>query len=273
MSVDAALRQAEGVARDDAWINPEISRTEARWAVGDGVPELAAPRWLAHRSYLLWHYLSEGRPVVSGHAQISPAVLDRFAPKTPFVTVLRDPVDRWISYFEACRLGSIDPNIVPNSLSALTPGEQLEEVLASPTGRYIGSMAAIYLGGHRPYTDDDPHDSVERSLDNLKRFAVVGFVSDWAGFIDSCRDTLQLQVTIPHLNSTDELKSESNRGADELFTAEVRSRIATLCDADIEIYREAQRLFDRQADQAATPGSVAGVSREPVNESTTSTTP
>jgi hypothetical protein len=241
-SVDAALRDALGVAPLDGWINPQISRTEARFALGGGVPELAVPRWLEHRAYLLWHYLSEGRPFVSGHGPVSGYVLDRFADRTPFLTVLRDPVERWISYYRSSLSSSDDPNVVPNRLSALSPEEQLEKVLTSASGAYIGSFVATYLGGHRPYSDDDPCDAIEPALDALARFAVVGFTSDWGGFVETCKEALGLDVKIPHLNRTEEYERSSGSDIDALFTVDVRDRIASLCEADIAIYREARRL-------------------------------
>ncbi len=242
MSVDRALRSALGVTGRDGWIDPRISRDSARGHLGEGVPEQAVPRMLVLRRYLLAHYLTEGRRVVSGHGPVSEWILDRFAGRTPFVTLLRHPVERWISYYTASRLASEDPNIRPNRLSGLPLARELDETLRSPTGAYIASLGAIYLGGHVPYGDEDPLDAVEGAVASLRRFAVVGFSADWADFARQCRRHLGIAVRVPHLNATSSYgQTRLQASLSSLFTPEVRERITHLCRADLAIYKAARQ--------------------------------
>jgi len=248
-SVDQALRAAAGVYDTHGWINPSISRAEAAVSLPPGVPELAAERWNQFRTYLLWHYLSEGLPVVSGHAPINPAILDRFADAVPFVTVLRDPVARWISYYRYSRRTSDDPNIVPNRLSTRSPKDELEAVLGSPVGALLGSTFATFFGGHRVTTGVDPMAAVEPALAALARFSVIGDTSDLEGFGRDCRRVLGLQMDLLHLNRTDEYtpidRTADGDAAEVEFGPEVRERIAGLCVADLEIYAEVGRRLGR----------------------------
>jgi len=165
---------------------------------------------------------------VSGHVYANPAVVKGFA-DWKFLTVLRNPVDRFVSEYVYNRYKSRD---------WLKVADDFEDFLASDRARSSGSLLARYFSGmDSARIASDPDRAVEASLANLQSFASVGFMDDLQGWMNRLEPVLGARPKMPFLN-----KSPRPALYEEIEASpDLSARVASLCEIDSRIYEEAVR--------------------------------
>lgn len=105
-------------------IDPIRVRKAAELILGADDPDAFFTAYPALQQYLLAYILKEGYSVVSGHLPAGTSLLEEFTHAHTFMTVLRDPVDRWISHYIFNKLTNDDPLVQPTrgSMSAKVKG-------------------------------------------------------------------------------------------------------------------------------------------------------
>lgn len=155
---------------------------------------------------------------ISGHFQYSNVAHEAFQDRWHFVTVLRDPVKRWLSHY---RYNSARSRI------------------SLPIEEFIETRQAQSFG--RAFVDEITEDLDKDALDidqlipialaRYRKFSVLGTIEDTPGFARRFEQKFGRKLCIPHLNRTPE-----QRGS-EGMTETIRERITELCAPDIRLHR------------------------------------
>lgn len=175
------------------------------------------------REEILAYGLSMSRYKFVSGRPCRPRLVEEFHKSWDFVTVLRNPVDRWISeyIYNTYKAHSWAKNTLP-----------IKEYIRSEKGRSTGmsyllhfsNMSEKFTGNVEPY--------IKEALDNLSRFAVVGIAEDMDNFVRQFEACFGRRLRIPRKNSSPrgELKQQIKK--DKVLMA----RIEELCEADRELY-------------------------------------
>jgi len=181
---------------------------------------------LTMRENLLLYFLSrQCTRYVAGHFAFSDIAYREFRDKFAFVTVLRDPVKRWISsYFynqykdERFRLG-VD----------------VKGYLNTEFGRSQGYESVKFLGGADQAGDYTSKHAIERAKRNLDKFDIVGCLEHLDIFQRKFEESFSRKLRIGHKRTSP--KSVSYRRA--VITDEIEQEIREVCRPDYEVYNYA----------------------------------
>jgi hypothetical protein len=174
--------------------------------------------------YLLLYHIQKDIQCIVGHIPFSEIAYRNFGDKYAMFTLLRDPVDRWLSEFYYRKHHKIGD-------SAL----ELEEYLCSPFGKAQGTQYVLYLGGRSNGNDHRSPEAVNRAKRNLENMAVVGFLDDMRDFVDRFQSRFGIRLDIDKKNVT-----PVNRG-EVSISKSIRDQIENICESDCEIYHHAKQ--------------------------------
>jgi len=153
VSLNRALSRAFG-PHNLAALDPTAGRRAA---------ELLGEPYEEYRSSLLWYYMSmQGVNVVTGHFSWSDEVYNRFCEEWTYVTLLRDPVSRWLSHYFYNRYGGGEYCAIE---------QDLLDFLGSRRARKMGTLYTRRLSDSHAENLDQ---RVEQAKSNLKKFDIIG---------------------------------------------------------------------------------------------------
>ena len=230
-SVEAALRPHYRLSRK--LIDPEISFEAAAKELGltadDSNRHHILQRASEMRRTLLHFHLAQGVKCLTGHAPLGPRTIQAFAPSHDFVTLLRDPVERFKSHLAYNLNGGGGHGGI---------NEGLDEFLRRPRARTMGALYVKYFSGESMEADFSDSRLIEAAKENLSQMAVIGFVEDMDNFADDLTCLTTHRVEIGRYNPTEAGKKQSLRFSDEQL-----ARIEFLCTPDRAIYDWAREKF------------------------------
>jgi hypothetical protein len=197
--------------------------------------------FFAMREVLLLYFLGMARTkFVSGHFAFSQLAYETFGEKYAFVTMLRDPVKRWLSGYFYSRYGESDHRRTQLDL---------ESYLESPRASAGGTILVKFLGGPDPGGDYTSRAAIERAKENLHKFRVVGLIEHEQDFLDRFEEAFGRRLKLPRLNQSP--RSESSRRSE--VTPAILERLQSICRPDAEVYEYARDNFLRVRSAAAVP--------------------
>ena len=167
---------------------------------------------------------------ISGHVPFSCAAANTFGDQWQFITILREPISRFMSEYFYNRF---------KTSQYFRIEEDLEAYLDTADARRTSTQLTNFLTGRRDEYATPTAEEVESAIDNLRRFAVVGFLEDMERFADDMAARFGRRPAIPHTNRNPAPEGARKREIDPML----RERIAELSAADVEIYRRAQQMF------------------------------
>lgn len=195
-------------------------------AEGSAIAATLSNRSVREFRLLLLYYVleSQQRGYVGGHFGFSSCVHEAFKSRWHFVTVLRDPVERWVSSYFYNRYKV-------SSHCSVDVG--LEEFVESVEGRAEGCMYARLLSDG--VVGASLTTQVQEAIDNLARFTVVGITEDLPRFQREVLSVFGAKIKLGIENRSPVEKSQQR----QMLTPELREKIVRLCEPDLEIYRQA----------------------------------
>jgi hypothetical protein len=179
---------------------------------------------LDFREQMLLYWLFEDIRCVALHVRFSIPAYERFHGRYKFITILREPVSRFIShYFWSYNKPNAHANIEYD----------LHTFLDTDRARRLGATYVEFFSGLPKEADILTPEAAEAAVSNLRKFDVVGRLDDLKGFEQSIKRELGVRIKVGHHNKTP--RPESRRK--ELVTTELRERIVDLCSPDLAVWK------------------------------------
>ncbi|MEO8548280.1 MAG: sulfotransferase family 2 domain-containing protein [Sphingomicrobium sp.] len=181
------------------------------------------------REMMLLYMLYSHTRCVSAHIPFSDAAYEEFADRYLFVTILRDPVDRFISNYYWSHKHPKGLNYIP---------EPFEEFVLSERARLSGSTYVRYFCGEPGQEFSAKH--VDAAIRNLHRMNCVGFLDEVGRFEAALQTLTGRPLKIGRENV-------GNTGAkrDAILSGALRDRVLEACSLDREIWNAIQDLRNR----------------------------
>lgn len=167
---------------------------------------------------------------ISGHIPFSEIAYRKFANQFAYVTVLRDPVERWISEYSFHKFKK-------SAHQKDTASMDIDAYLESARGKAQGGQYVLFLGGRINGGDYGSRGALRRAVENLQKFAVVGCVEDLGGFAERFYERFGAKLDVGRRNINPKPADWETR----IITADVRRRIENICERDCEIYHHLQQ--------------------------------
>lgn len=174
------------------------------------------------REQMLLYNMFEDVHGISLHVRFSDIAYARFNESYKFVTILREPVSRFISHFHWSH-GK------PEAHARIE--EDFEAFLDTERARRIGATYVEYFCGLPKEESITSDAAIAAAIANLGKFSVVGNLGDLGGFERDIRRALKVRVRIGHENAR-----KKSGGRKELDDPALRARVEALCAPDIAVW-------------------------------------
>lgn len=220
-SVGMAIKNSFGY-----WAN--LQRKGLKWINTGGSNEasdLTSIPIKEFRQQLLIYYLCQKNSrFVTGHVTVNSKILETFSDQWNFVTILREPVERWYSqyYFNKDR----DKARSKTDLD-------MEAYLKSQAGKRSARTYSYYFSTDGP----DEEQNIEEAKANLSKFALVGFLEEISNFEKQYNNLFNANISIPHYN-----KNKTPRYQKEDVPPSIHEKVIEMCRTDTKIYEWALEL-------------------------------
>lgn len=195
-----------------------------------------------YRATLACERMDARYPFVSGHFFCSHEMLDAFQRDYRFLTILRNPRDRWISEFIYRKLRSLqsaDATGLTVDKVVKQSAVELEEILANTQrSRLRGSNLSIFVSAGYSKKELIHEFMAQEALSVLNRFDHVLKLSSIDELAEVLDDLIRVPIQIEHTRKSDDHEPLPglSRVLKELFTPEIREQIQTACQIDLELF-------------------------------------
>lgn len=184
------------------------------------------------RENLLLYFMSQNMNYISGHFSFTEISYRNFSGKYTFITVLRDPVKRWISLYFFNRY---------KKERHCKMEDDIKTFLQSEFGKSQGYEYVKFIGGIDNNRDYTSKQAIDRAKENLSKFDIVGSLENQEIFFNQIKNRFGVSIEIPQKNKNP--KSESF--IKSVITEEIKKNIKKICKPDLQIYKYALDRFVR----------------------------
>lgn len=196
---------------------------------------------LAYHLGLNWRF-------VSGHVAISTAILDGYQSQYDFVTVLRDPIQRFVSNYIYNKMTNTSHIMPPNALSQDNLIAEAQQILTSKRGWHMANTNTMFLTGRYPKDAADALAMQQEVAINLSKFSVVGFLDNLADFEQQCTALTGRNINIGQHNVTSRFEDEQQQIAkntlkDFFADKSTQQKLNKLCASELANFNNAQDKY------------------------------
>jgi len=167
------------------------------------------------------YFIEKDYFLVGGHVPFSSATYEKFKNNRYFITVLRDPVDRFLSEFSNNQHKSTYSGI----------NMSLKEFIDSEEAVNYGARYCEYFCGKTEY-NGPTGDMISYAIKNLSCFSVVGLMDNMHQFSFDLKAKIGVQAKFAKENVSKKSIKDKMSAVDSLTL----KKIQVLCAPDMEIY-------------------------------------
>ncbi|SLN64278.1 sulfotransferase family 2 domain-containing protein [Roseisalinus antarcticus] len=197
------------------------------------------------REQMLLYLMFEGVRGISLHVRFSEIAWERFETDYKFVTILRDPVDRFVSHYNWSREK-------PGAHARIE--EPFDAFLDTDRARRLGATYVEYFCGLPKEADITGSEAIARAGATLGRFDVVGSLSDLPAFTGALRRELGVRIRIGHENRA---RTSTAAVTARTLTPAQRERVEALCAPDIAVWQAARTCLSGPETRTSVPDPAA----------------
>jgi hypothetical protein len=197
----------------------QLAETPTRLAEGETRP----PGLSFRQEALLYALANPAVRLAMGHFELSPRALGDVGEGWRFVTVLRDPADRWFSHYYY--------NFGRHEKYGIH--EPLEAFVETPYAREMGRLYVRHFSCRFDLAPEDEAAATAEAIAAVGRFDVVGRTSDMAAFAEALKQRTGLACAFGRDNVGRTRKGSAS------VAPEIVERVRTLCAPDYAVYEAA----------------------------------
>jgi len=176
------------------------------------------------RQTILLYNLNRYVNWISGHICFSETAYKNFCNTYKFITVLREPITRYISNYNA---------LYANAHTQLS----LEDYIETYEGQMQGCVLGEYFSGMQSDADFRSKDAIKKAKHNLEKFDLIGFTDEMSTFGSNAKKLLGVHMHIGHENRAKKIINKPHENVKD----STLERIKSLCVSDVEIYNHAHK--------------------------------
>jgi hypothetical protein len=195
---------------------------------------LSEDLWEFRQRLLVYSLCCRKYRFVAGHFTCNKEILEAFRSEWDFITILRDPIERWLSNYFFDRHKE-DPHF-HTDLS-------IDEYMASDIGRLKGAEYVRFLTGVHDLERLHTRELIDDAIDCLGGFDVIGLLEHLddfsARFENRYRTPLALRKLNPNPVGPEEMEGQ--------VTPEIRRRLREVCMPDIALHESVARKLSPSA--------------------------
>jgi hypothetical protein len=249
ISIDLAMR--EQLAKPgEARFNREGAIEMSLATFGQGINDLdSIAQFSDHHAQqlngLLAYHLAQNWQYISGHVSTNQYIIKSFAQQYYFITVLREPVSRFISNYIYNKLTNSLPIMAPNNLNSDNLIAEVDHILAHRRGWQMANVMSMCITGRFAKDVADAQKIQSEFADNLAAYKVVGFLDNLDSFSKQIKQLSNKQINIGNHNTTDSFLDEKKQHVKSTLQnyfnePNIKVQLEHLCRFDIENYQRAK---------------------------------
>ncbi len=197
---------------------------------------------------LLAYHLTQNWQYISGHVSTNQHIIENFAQQYHFITVLREPVSRFISNYIYNKLTNSLPIMAPNNLNSDNLIAEVGHILAHRRGWQMANVMSMCITGRFAKDAADAQKIQSEFADNLAAYKVVGFLDNLDSFSKQIKQLSNKQINIGNHNTTDSFLDEKKQHVKSTLQnyfnePNVKAQLEHLCRFDIENYQRAKEKY------------------------------
>lgn len=225
-SVARALRRR--YLTSQATVKPEPSFQAFRAFTGRSDTERLLVDVLDLRKQMMLYLMFDDVRCISLHVPFSDVAWRTFQDRYKFITILREPVARFLSHYNWSR-GR------PGAHAHIA--EDFDSFLASERAWRMGAEFVETFADLPNDADPRAPAAVDAAIANLRKLDVVGRLDDLTGFAEALRRELGIGIRIGHENKA---RGRADLVRDTALTPAQQDRVHAICAPDIAVW---QALF------------------------------
>lgn len=205
----------------------------ARFVLDAGASKRAAETKsgdLVDERFALLHYALNSRAkFVSGHFSIDENILNGYIEHWHFITLMRDPVEKWISNFFFNKFN-------PDTAHAWKINEDIEGYLKTDRAKKDGCDYVSQVLGMSHDEINTSDEAINKAISLFKRFSVIGFIDEMTKFERQFEHYFGVPLTLKSENASP-VRNEKKKALSE----DILNEIKVLCEPNIRVYDALKR--------------------------------
>jgi hypothetical protein len=177
------------------------------------------------RKQMMLYLLYDDVRCVSLHVPFSSVAHREFADRYKFITILREPVSRFISHYNWSSRRPGSHAYISEDFDTFLNTERASRLGAE----YIEMFSDFPIGA-----DLRAQEAISAAIANLRKFDVVGRLDDLSAFSDSLKRELGIRVRIGHENKAHKTKDLI---AGSALTDDQRNAVQNICAPDTKVWQ------------------------------------